>query len=132
MSKETPSKLSTTHFLSFSPIIYFCQNSVGVVIAWEWEEYGEKIELGRAPILEKRVLTSWEKKHPKTYAHSLRHSRFHFFPHVLGEKQNIFLSPILHSRRSLMHMKFHVFYPSYFQLFSSLCMSMKSILGAME
>ena len=37
----------------------------------EWEEYGKKVELGRAPIFEERFLGSWEKKHPKTYAHSL-------------------------------------------------------------
>ena len=39
----------------------------------EWEEYGKKIELGRAPILEERVLTPWERKHPKKYAHSFMH-----------------------------------------------------------
>ena len=42
----------------------------------EWEEYGKKLELGRAPILEERVLTPWARKHPKMYAHSLMHLRF--------------------------------------------------------
>ena len=89
VSKENPSKLSTTHFLSFFPIIYFYQNLVEVVTTWEWEEYGKKFELGRAPILKKHVLTSWERKHPKTYAHSLMHSRFHL-PSCFGERLDAF------------------------------------------
>ena len=77
MSRENPSSCQP-------PILSFCAQSlevVGEVIAWEWEEYGEKIELGRAPIFLKRVLTSWARKHQKTYAHSLMHSCFHLPSH---------------------------------------------------
>ena len=37
----------------------------------------EKFDLGITPILEKRGLTSLASKNPKTYSHSLMHSRFH-------------------------------------------------------
>ena len=49
----------------FSPTIYFCQNVVEVVIAGKGKSMG-KFELGRAPSFECRVLTSWERKTPKT------------------------------------------------------------------
>ena len=39
----------------------------------EWEEYGKKIELGRGPIFEKRVLTSLARKMPKNVCHSAIH-----------------------------------------------------------
>ena len=48
MSKGNATKLSTNHFLSFSPIFYFCQNLVEVVIAWELDEYGEKNRIGKS------------------------------------------------------------------------------------
>ena len=43
----------------------------------------EKFELGRAPIFEKRVLTSLASKNQKMYAHSTMHPRFSL-PHVFG------------------------------------------------
>ena len=43
----------------------------------------KKFELGRAPILEKRVLTYWPSKNPKMYAHSTLHPRFSL-PHIFG------------------------------------------------
>ena len=43
----------------------------------------EKFELGRAPILEKHVLTSWASKNQKMYAHSTMHPHFSL-PHVFG------------------------------------------------
>ena len=49
--RENPSKLSTTHFLSFSPIIYLCHKLVEVVIAWEWEEYGQNLNWAKHPFL---------------------------------------------------------------------------------
>ena len=42
-----------------------------------------KFELGRALILEKRVLTSWASKNPKTYAHSTKNPCFSL-PHIFG------------------------------------------------
>ena len=36
----------------------------------------EKVELSRAPILEKHVLISWASKNPKTYSHSTMHPHF--------------------------------------------------------
>ena len=48
------------------------------------------------------TLNHWEnpcvkRKHPKIYAHSLMHSRFHL-PSCFGERRDIFGSSILHSR----------------------------------
>ena len=43
----------------------------------------EKFELGRAPILEKCVLTSLASKNPKMYAHSSMHPHFSL-PRVFG------------------------------------------------
>ena len=88
MSRENPSSYQP-------PILSFCAQSLEVVgefIAWEWEEYGKKFKLGRAPIFEKCVLTSWERKNPKMYAHSLLHSRFHL-PSRFWELQDIFYHP---------------------------------------
>ena len=103
-----PIKTITTHFLSFSPIIYFCKNLVEAVIAWEWEEYGKKFELGRAPIFEKCILTPSASKNPKTSAHSSMHSRFHFF-----------LTHSLIHVSSLRHLEIFVCIRSCFWLFTS-------------
>ena len=41
--------------------------------------WATNFELGRDPFLEKRVLTSWERKRPKIVCHSAMHSRFWVF-----------------------------------------------------
>ena len=48
------------------------------------EQYGKKFKLGRALILEECVLTTWSRKNPKTYIHSLMHQHFHL-PSRFGE-----------------------------------------------
>ena len=49
MSKGEPIKMFNYDFLVFSPIIYFCQKLVEVVIAWEWEEYGKNSNWAEHP-----------------------------------------------------------------------------------
>ena len=66
MSKGKPIKTVNYPFLVFFPNHLFLLEVVEVVITWEWEEYGKKFELGRAPIFEKHVLTPWASKNPKT------------------------------------------------------------------
>ena len=83
ISKGEPIKTINYTVCCLFPIIYLCQNLVEVVIAWEWEEYGKKFELGRALIFGKRVMTPWASKNPKMSAHSLMHPRF-CLPHVFG------------------------------------------------
>ena len=79
---EKPNVYEETHpsyqlpFLSFSPIIYFCQNVVELVIAWNGKSMGKEIRIGQRPIFEKRVLTSLARKMPKNVCHSARHSHF--------------------------------------------------------
>ena len=46
------------------PTIYFSQNVVEVVIAWNEKSMG-KFKLGRAPSFECRVLLAWTRKHKK-------------------------------------------------------------------
>ena len=83
---EDPSKCQLP-FLSFSPIIYFCQNVVELVIAWKGKSMGNQIRIGQRPIFEKRVLTSLARKIPKNVGLSSRHPRFSFscpFSFTLG------------------------------------------------
>ena len=63
--RGNPSKLSTTHFLSFSPIIYFCQKLVQVVIAWEWEEYGKNSNWEEHPFWKNVFWLPWQVKTQK-------------------------------------------------------------------
>ena len=74
-------------FLSFSPIIYFCQNVVELVIAWNGKSMGNQIRIGQRPIFGKRVLTSLARKMPKNVGHFAIHPRFPFsspFSFTLG------------------------------------------------
>ena len=79
---EKPNVYEETHpscqlpFLSFSPIIYFCQNVVELVIAWMGRVWATKIRIGQRTISEKRVLTSLARKIPKNVGHFAMHSRF--------------------------------------------------------
>ena len=68
-------------FLSFSPIIYFCQNVVELVIAWNGKSMGKNSNWAENHFFEKRVLTSLARKMPKNVCHSAMHSRFPFFLH---------------------------------------------------
>ena len=116
ISRENPSS-------SQPPILSFCAQSlqvVGEVNALEWEEYGKKFELGRALFFEKRVLTSWERKHPKTYAHSLMHSRFHLSSRF-WRATRCFSSSILHSRGVLTQLNLPGFLSFTFLVVSSYC-----------
>ena len=83
-SKGKPIKTVHCPFLVFFPNHLYLPKVVEVVITWEWEEYGKKFELGRAPIFEKHILTHGESKNPKTYAHSTRHLHFSFFTTILS------------------------------------------------
>ena len=83
---ENPSNCQPP-FLSFSPIIYFCQNVVELVIAWNGKSMGNQIRIGQRPIFEKRVLTSLARKMSKNVCHSAIHPRFSFscpFSFTLG------------------------------------------------
>ena len=72
---ENPSNCQLP-FLSFSPIIYFWQNVVELVIAWNGKSMGNQIRVGQRPIFENRVLTSLARKMPKNVGHSAMHPRF--------------------------------------------------------
>ena len=62
----------TVNYLSclIHPIIYYCHKLVEVVIAWEWEEYGQ-----RNSNLGKNVFDFWGKLTPKMHAHLVIHPR---------------------------------------------------------
>ena len=52
MVGETDKKRVVDNFDWFSPIIYFCQNVVELVIAWNGKSMGKKkFELGKDPFL---------------------------------------------------------------------------------
>ena len=79
---EKPNFYEKTHqavnYLScLSPqIIYFCQNVVELVIAWNGKSMGKEIRIGQRPIFENRVLTSLARKMPKNVCHSAMHPCF--------------------------------------------------------
>ena len=64
---ENPNVKGRTHqtlnyqFCLFPPINKFCQNVVEIVIAQEWEEYGQEIRIWGNPFLGKLVFGFWGK-----------------------------------------------------------------------
>ena len=82
MSMREPIKLSST-FLVFFPNHLFLPEYGWVSYCMEWEEYGQKFELGREPIFEKCVLTSFARKIPKNVCHSDMNPCFFIFLTIL-------------------------------------------------
>ena len=82
MSMRKPIKLSTA-FLVFFPNHLFLPECGWVSYCMEWEEYGQKFELGRDPFLKNVFWLPWQEKCPKTYAILLCIHVFQF-SHVLG------------------------------------------------
>ena len=75
---KNPSKLSATLYLSFSPTIYFCQNLVEVVIAWNGKSMG-KIRIGKSTHFWKTCFDLMGKKTPKNvcpFPHAFMFSSF--------------------------------------------------------
>ena len=77
--RENPSKLSTTFLVLFNQSFITAINWLSWLLHGMGKLWQPKFELGRAPIFEKRVLTPWASKNPKTSAHSNMLSHFHVF-----------------------------------------------------
>ena len=83
---ENPSNCQLP-FLSFFPNHLFLPECGWVSYCVEWEECGQKFELGKEPIFEKCVLTSMARKMPKNVCHFPMHPCFPFsspFSFTLG------------------------------------------------
>ena len=70
-------------FLSFSRIIYFCQNVVELVIAWNGKSMGKNSNWAENHFLKNVFWLPWQGKCPKTYA-ILSWIHVFQFPHILG------------------------------------------------
>ena len=68
-------------FLSFSPIIYFCQNVVELVIAWNGKSMGKKIRIGQRTIFWKTCSDFLGKENAQKRIPSCHASTFSIFPH---------------------------------------------------
>ena len=77
-----PIKTVNYQFLVFFPNLLFLPEFGWGSYCMEWEEYGKNFELGRAPIPEERVLTSWEKAPRKCMSIPSWRNVFHFPSHV--------------------------------------------------
>ena len=101
MSMRRPIKLSTT-FLVFFPNHLFLPECGWVSYCMEWEEYGQKFELGRDPFLKNVLWLPWQGKCPKTYAILPCIHVFPFFLTILlhvgafGEQLEFFLCLSFH------------------------------------
>ena len=71
-------------FLSFSPIIYFYQNVVELVIAWNGKSMGNQIRIGQRPIFGKTCSDFLGKKNAQKRMPFCCAFTFSSFPHVLG------------------------------------------------
>ena len=61
-------KLSTTHFVFLCQSFIHARNWLRKLFPWDGKGMEVKFELGRPPILEKRVLAYWASKSPEIHS----------------------------------------------------------------